>query len=268
MPTALIADDEPNLSAELAERLAELWPELEIVAMPRNGVDTLAALNAARPDIAFLDIRMPGIDGLKLASLVPDVHVVFVTAYDEYAVEAFDRSAIDYLLKPVTDERLLRCIAKLQRGGFAPPGAQALSDARMPKEPTLIRWLTVGLKDTTRLVSVDDVLYFQALDKYTEVVTAGERHVIRTPLKELLQRLDQDRFAQVHRGVIVAYAAIDRIERDLLGRLCIHLHGHRDVLPVSRAYAGLRVRIRRLTIRPTASNIRRTSRLRPSASAT
>nr|WP_230961792.1 LytTR family DNA-binding domain-containing protein [Burkholderia thailandensis] len=170
---------------------------------------------------------------------MPDVHVVFVTAYDEYAVEAFDRSAIDYLLKPVTDERLLRCIAKLQRGGFAPPGAQALSDARMPKEPTLIRWLTVGLKDTTRLVSVDDVLYFQALDKYTEVVTAGERHVIRTPLKELLQRLDQDRFAQVHRGVVVADAAIDRIERDLLGRLRIHLHGHRDVLPVSRAYAGL-----------------------------
>nr|WP_202119396.1 LytTR family DNA-binding domain-containing protein [Burkholderia pseudomallei] len=99
--------------------------------------------------------------------------------------------------------------------------------------------MTVGLKDTTRLVSVDDVLYFQALDKYTEVVTAGERHVIRTPLKELLQRLDPDRFARVHRGVIVAYAAIDRIERDLLGRLRIHLRGHRDVLPVSRAYAGL-----------------------------
>ncbi|AHE35581.1 DNA-binding response regulator [Burkholderia pseudomallei] len=233
MPSALIADDEPNLSAELAERLAELWPQLEIVAMPRNGVDTLAALNAARPDLAFLDIRMPGIDGLKLASLVPDVHVVFVTAYDEYAIEAFERSAIDYLLKPVTDERLLRCIAKLQRGGFAPPGA------RRPQEPTPIRWLTVGLKDTTRLVSVDDVLYFQALDKYTEVVTAGERHVIRTPLKELLQRLDPDRFARVHRGVIVAYAAIDRIERDLLARLRIHLRGHRDVLPVSRAYAGL-----------------------------
>ncbi|AOJ04563.1 MULTISPECIES: LytR/AlgR family response regulator transcription factor [Burkholderia] len=239
MPTALIADDEPNLSAELAGRLAELWPELEIVAMPRNGVDTLAALNAARPDIAFLDIRMPGIDGLKLASLVPGVHVVFVTAYDEYAVEAFDRSAVDYLLKPVTDERLLRCIAKLQRGGFALVSADALSDARTSKEPTLIRWLTVGLKDTTRLVSVDDVLYFQALDKYTEVVANGERHVIRTPLKELLPRLDPDRFAQVHRGVIVAYAAIDRIERDLLGRLRIHLRGHRDVLPVSRAYAGL-----------------------------
>lgn len=237
MPSALIADDEPNLCAELAERLAALWPQLEIVAMPRNGVDTLAALNAARPDLAFLDIRMPGIDGLKLASLVPDVHVVFVTAYDEYAIEAFERSAIDYLLKPVTDERLLRCIAKLHREAAA---RRLRAAGRAPAAgPTPIRWLTVGLKDTTRLVSVDDVLYFQALDKYTEVVTAGERHVIRTPLKELLQRLDPDRFARVHRGVIVAYAAIDRIERDLLARLRIHLRGHRDVLPVSRAYAGL-----------------------------
>ncbi|MGU7773992.1 LytR/AlgR family response regulator transcription factor [Burkholderia sp. MR1-5-21] len=239
MPTALIADDEPNLSAQLAERLGQLWPELEIVAMPRNGVDALAALNASRPDFAFLDIRMPGIDGLKLAGLVPDVHVVFVTAYDEYAVDAFDRAAIDYLLKPVTDERLLRCIAKLQRGGAAPARAGAPEHACMSTEAAPIRWLTVGVKDTTRLVSIDDVLYFQALDKYTEVVTAGERHVIRTPLKELLQRLDPARFAQVHRGVIVAYAAIDRVERDLLGRLRIHVRGQQNVLPVSRAYAGL-----------------------------
>ncbi|CAJ4141896.1 DNA-binding response regulator [Burkholderia pseudomallei] len=127
MPSALIADDEPNLCAE---RLAALWPQLEIVAMPRNGVDTLAALNAARPDLAFLDIRMPGIDGLKLASLVPDVHVVFVTAYDEYAIEAFERSAIDYLLKPVTDERLLRCIAKLHREAAARSCSAAASRRR------------------------------------------------------------------------------------------------------------------------------------------
>ncbi|WP_431289886.1 LytR/AlgR family response regulator transcription factor [Burkholderia cepacia] len=234
MPTALIADDEPNLSASLAQRLGQLWPELEIVSMPRNGIETLAALNASpRPDIAFLDIRMPGIDGLKLAALVPDVRVVFVTAYDEYAVDAFDRAAVDYLLKPVTDERLLRCIAKLQRGG------PALAQAAQAREAVPIRWLTVGVKDATRLVSVDDVLYFQASEKYTEVVTAGERLVIRTPLKELMQRLDPERFAQVHRGVIVAYAAIDRIERDLLGRLRIRVHGQREMLPVSRAYAGL-----------------------------
>ncbi|AWV01872.1 DNA-binding response regulator [Burkholderia sp. JP2-270] len=241
MPTALIADDEPNLSAELAARLAPLWPELEIVGMPRNGVDALAELNAKRPDFAFLDIRMPGIDGLKIASLVPHVHIVFVTSYDEYAVQAFDQSAIDYLLKPVTDERLLRCIVKLQRGGPAPADTALLAHthAREQRDAAPIRWLTVGLRDTTRLVSVDEVLYFQATDKYTEVVTGGERHVIRTPLKDMLQRLDTERFAQVHRGVIVAYAAIDHIERDLLGRLRIHLRGYNDVLPVSRACAGL-----------------------------
>ncbi len=208
--------------------------------MPRNGVETLTALNASpRPDIAFLDIRMPGIDGLKLAALAPDVHVVFVTAYDDYAVDAFDRAAVDYLLKPVTDERLLRCIARLQRGGPAPAPADALAQAAQAREAAPIRWLTVGVKDATRLVSVDDVLYFQASEKYTEIVTAGERLVIRTPLKELMQRLDPERFAQVHRGVIVAYAAIDRVERDLLGRLRIRVRGQREMLPVSRAYAGL-----------------------------
>jgi DNA-binding LytR/AlgR family response regulator len=235
MPTALIADDEPNLAAELASRLAKYWPELEIVAMPRNGVEALAELNAKQPDYAFLDIRMPGVDGLEIARLM---RVVFVTAYDEYAVQAFDTSAADYLLKPLNDERLLRCIAKLQRGGGAQPavpGVGVLPD----KDHAPIQWLTVGLKDTTHLVSIEDVLYFQATDKYTEVVTAERRHVIRTPLKELLQRLDAAKFAQVHRSVIVSYAAIDRVERDLLGRLRIHLRNHTDVLPVSRAYVGL-----------------------------
>ncbi|MGN6652229.1 LytR/AlgR family response regulator transcription factor [Trinickia sp.] len=240
MPSALIADDEPNLSAELASRLMRFWPELEIVGMPRDGVDALAQLNEKRPDFAFLDIRMPGIDGLKVAQLANDVRVVFVTAYDAHAVEAFETSAVDYLLKPVTDERLLRCIARLQRQGAptadaatAAVTACGLSDA-MP-----IRWLTIGVKDATKLVSIDDVLFFQATDKYTEAVTSEQRHLIRTPLKELLPRLDGDRFAQVHRGVIVAYKAIDRIERDLLGRLRIHLIGHDAVLPVSRAYAAL-----------------------------
>lgn len=240
MPSALIADDEPNLSAELASRLTRFWPELQIVAMPRDGVDTLAQLNEKRPDFAFLDIRMPGIDGLKVAQLSSEVRVVFVTAYDAHAVEAFETSAVDYLLKPVTDERLLRCIARLQRQGAptadAPTAAMA---ACMQKDAMPIRWLTVGVKDATKLVSIDDVLFFQATDKYTEAVTFEQRHLIRTPLKELMPRLDGDRFAQVHRGVIVAYSAIDRIERDLLGRLRIHLIGHDAVLPVSRAYGGL-----------------------------
>jgi DNA-binding LytR/AlgR family response regulator len=237
MPTALIADDEPNLSADLAGRLARLWPELEIVATPRDGVAALAALNALKPDIAFLDIRMPGIDGLRLAGLAPHARIVFVTAYDDYAVEAFDRSAVDYLLKPVTDARLLRCITRLQREGQALNAQQAYAAATAPRDTAPVRWLTVSAGDTTRLVAIDEVLYFQAADKYTEVVTAGARHVIRTPLKELLPRLDADAFAQVHRSVIVAYAAIDRVERDLMGHLKIHLRDESTVLPVSRAYA-------------------------------
>ncbi|WP_028227393.1 LytR/AlgR family response regulator transcription factor [Paraburkholderia ferrariae] len=239
MPTALIADDEPNLSADLADRLARLWPELTIVAKPRDGVAALAALNALKPDIAFLDIRMPGIDGLRLAGLAPHARVVFVTAHDDYAVEAFDRSAVDYLLKPLTDARLLRCIARLQREAPAQGELQPGPAAPAPRDTAPVRWLTVSAGDTTRLVSVDDVLYFQAADKYTEVVTAGARHVIRTPLKELMPRLDADAFTQVHRSVIVAYAAIDRVERDLMGNLKIHLRGDAAVLPVSRAYAGM-----------------------------
>ncbi len=239
MPTALIADDEPNLSAQLASRLTHLWPELEIVAMPRNGVEALAQLNAKRPDFAFLDIRMPGVDGLRIARLLPDVRIVFVTAYDEYAVQAFETSAIDYLLKPLDDERLLRCIARLQRGDNDRSSPAIAGAPLTSKGAGGIQWLTVGFKDATRLVSIDDVLYFQATDKYTEIVTAEHRHVIRTPLKDLLPRLDANRFAQVHRGVIVALAAIDRVERDVLGRLRIHLRGHGDVLPVSRAYGGL-----------------------------
>ena len=238
MPSALIADDEPNLSAELASRLSRFWPELQIVAMPRDGVDALAQINERRPDFAFLDIRMPGIDGLKVAQLASEVRVVFVTAYDAHAVEAFEASAVDYLLKPVTDERLLRCIARLQRHGASTADAGAVASA-LQREAAPIRWLTVGIKETTKLVSIDDVLFFQATDKYTEAVTSEHRHLIRTPLKELLLRLDGERFAQVHRGVIVSYAAIDRIERDLLGRMRIHLIGHDAVLPVSRAYGGL-----------------------------
>jgi DNA-binding LytR/AlgR family response regulator len=239
MPTALIADDEPNLSAELAARLAKFWPELTIVATPRNGVEALAELNAKQPDFAFLDIRMPGVDGLEIARLLPAVRVVFVTAYDEYAVQAFETSALDYLLKPLNDERLLRCIAKLQRGGGGAPSPVSVGSAAAAKDAAPIQWLTVGVKDATHLVSIEDVLYFQATDKYTEVVTSERRHIIRTPLKELLQRLDSTKFAQVHRSVIVAYAAIDRVERDLLGRVRIHLRNHTDVLPVSRGYVGL-----------------------------
>ncbi|WP_153102085.1 LytR/AlgR family response regulator transcription factor [Paraburkholderia hayleyella] len=239
MPTALIADDEPNLAIELASRLTQFWPELQIISMPRNGIDALAELNAQQPDFAFLDIRMPGLDGLQIARSVPHMQIVFVTAYDEYAARAFDTSAIDYLMKPLTDERLLKCITRLQRGGRMPADSREAAAASAPREEAPIRWLAVGYRDATRLVAIDDVIYFQATDKYTEVVTAGHRHVIRTPLKELLPRLDAAHFVQVHRSVIVALAQIDRVERDLLGRSRIHLRERSETLPVSRGYVSL-----------------------------
>lgn len=234
MPTALIAEDEPHLAAELASRLARFWPELQIACMARNGIEALAELNARQLDVAFLDIRMPGIDGFQVARLAPQMQIVFVTAYEEYAVRAFDTPAVDYLLKPVTDERMLSCVARLQRGTTA---KATLADGEPPSAP--IKWLTVGYKDMTRLVSVEEVLYFQASDKYTEVVTAEHRHVIRTPLKELLRRLDPAQFAQVHRSVIVAMAQIKQVERDILGRLRIHLKGRAEILPVSRGCIDL-----------------------------
>ncbi len=238
MPTALIADDEPNLATELADRLGRYWPELQIVAMPRNGPDALAALNTLKPDFAFLDIRMPGLDGMQVARLASGSRVVFVTAYDEYAVDAFDTAAVDYLLKPINDERLLKCISRLQRGDAAAPTSTATIPAA-PAASDLIQWLTVGLNDITHLVDVADVVYFQPPTNTPRSSRVKKRHLIRTPLKELAQRLDPTRFAQVHRGVIVQLAAIDHIQRDLLGRLRIHLRQHGDVLPVSRAYAGL-----------------------------
>ncbi|MGI4813091.1 MAG: LytR/AlgR family response regulator transcription factor [Janthinobacterium lividum] len=240
MPTALIADDEPNLADELKFRLERLWPALQVLAVAPNGIAALTQINARRPDFAFLDIRMPGLDGLQVARAARDTRVIFVTAYDEYALSAFDAAALDYLLKPVDDARLARCISRLQEP------ARALSDvtavgaiiARDPPTEAPLQWLTVGLAQTTRLVSIDEVLYFQASDKYTEVVTAHGRHLIRTPLKDLLARLDARRFMQIHRGAIVAVAAIDRLERDLLGRLSVHLKGRSEVLPVSRGFAA------------------------------
>src|SRR6185437_308391 len=200
-PTALIADDEPKLAQDLAERLKQLWSELDIVALVPNGIQAVAELNRLRPQYAFLDIRMPGLSGLEAAKAATGTRVVFVTAYDEYAVAAFDAAAADYLLKPVSDARL-----------------------------------TVGLANTTRLVAVKSVLYFQSTGKYTEVVTAHEKHLIRTSLKDLLQTLDPQAFVQIHRGTIVNVAAIERVERDVLARCLVHLKDHADVLPVSRTF--------------------------------
>ncbi|WP_035051801.1 LytR/AlgR family response regulator transcription factor [Andreprevotia chitinilytica] len=238
MPTALIADDEPLLLDELASQLAMLWPELDIIARAKNGAEALAALNREQPDFAFLDIRMPGLTGLEVAkSTASRTRIVFVTAYDAYALAAFDASAVDYVLKPVETSRLAACIARLQRAnGPQPDWQQALSTVNA--RPASLEWLTVGLADTTRLVAVGEVIYFEAKDKYTEVVTTHERHLMRTPLKVLLAQLPAGRFSQIHRSVIVSLPAVDRIEKDLLGRQRLYLRGREEVFTISRSFAG------------------------------
>jgi DNA-binding LytR/AlgR family response regulator len=237
MPTAVIADDEPHLANDLLERLGKLWPQLEIAAVVPNGLAAIGEVARLRPDLAFLDIRMPGLSGLEVAQSASATRVVFVTAFEEYALAAFNVAAADYLLKPVSDARLAQCVARLQSTARPDVDWKALSGLlARPASPGLA-WLTVGIAGTTRLIAVEEVLYFHSSEKYTEAVTAKERHVIRTPLRELGERLDPFKFARIHRATIVNLAAIDRIESDLLGRRRVHLKGSPEVLVLSRSFA-------------------------------
>lgn len=236
MSTVLIADDEPKLAQDLARRLKRAWQDVEIVAVVENGLRAAEEIARLNPDYAFLDIRMPGMTGLDVAAEAADTRIVFVTAYDDYAVAAFDASAIDYLLKPVSDARLAQCILKLQRVASPRADLAAVLERLEQPRPAYLAWLHTGAGNTTRVLSVVEVLYFRAADKYTDVVTATGRHVIRTPLKELMRQLDPEQFAQVHRSIIVNLRCVERLERDVLGRSLLHLKSHPDVLPVSRAY--------------------------------
>ncbi len=173
MTRILIADDEALQAASLAQRLQALWPDSSVLPLVHNGIDAVAALAREQPDIAFLDIRMPGLTGLQVAAAAARCRVVFVTAYDEYALAAFDASAVDYLLKPVSDARLAQCVSRLQRDTRpAPDLAAVLAQLAAPAARAWLQWLHAGLGDTTRLIAVDEVLYFQSSDKYTEIVTA------------------------------------------------------------------------------------------------
>jgi DNA-binding LytR/AlgR family response regulator len=222
----------------MVERLRVLWPQLDIVAMVGNGLAAASALAEHRPTFAFLDIRMPGLDGVQVARAAGGTRVVFVTAHDEYAVAAFESAAADYLLKPVSDARLAQCVARLQNQAAPSIDIQSLAALlATPRETSRLEWLNVRLADTTRIVPIDAVLYFRSTDKYTEAVTATDRHLVRTPLKELLEQLNPQRFAEIHRSIIVNLGAVDRIERDVLGRCEVHLRNHGDVLPVSRSFA-------------------------------
>ena len=237
MPSAIIADDEPRLAQDLANRLRTLWPQLDILGIAPDGIAAARLIAETQPTYAFLDVRMPGIDGIGVARIARDTRIVFVTAHDEYAVAAFDAAAADYLLKPVSDARLAQCVARLVKQSSSRLDVDALSAllAQQSAQPAL-EWLTIRIGDTTRLIAVNEVQYFQSGDKYTEAVTAAERHLIRTPLKELLASLSPNQFAQIHRGIIVNLRMVERIERDLLGRSRVHLRGSTDSLPLSRSF--------------------------------
>jgi DNA-binding LytR/AlgR family response regulator len=242
--TALVAEDEVPQRQTLCETLRELWPQLEIVAECGDGLAALEAMTSHRPRIAFLDIRMPGLSGLEVARAAESTtHVVFTTAYDQYAVSAFDQGAIDYLLKPIKRERLEQCVARLREriANPTPANLAALIDlipARMAAEAASsgIRWITGTVGNVTKMFGIDDVLFFQAQDKYVRVVTATDEVQIRMSLRELLNTLDPDTFWQVHRSVIVRAGAIHRIERDADGRLHLRVRGSEEQLPVSSAF--------------------------------
>ena len=252
LPTAIIADDEPRLAEFLKSRLAALWPELLIVGVAANGPEAQALLVAEAPDIAFLDIRMPGLTGLDVArAATAPVHVVFVTAYDQYAVAAFDHAAVDYLLKPVGDERLAETVARLQaklrtqdpvpelQAALAVIARLAPLSGNATVAPERLAWIRASAGSQVRLIAVADVCYFQANDKYTSVFTAEGESLIRTPLKELGDQLDPNRFWQVHRGTIVNLAHVGATSRDLTGRVSLTLKTRPEKVAVSRAFAHL-----------------------------
>jgi DNA-binding LytR/AlgR family response regulator len=240
MPTALIAEDEPMLLAQLKSRLAEAWPELAIIAEAANGADALAMVDAHQPDIVFLDIRMPVKSGIEVASALEGrCHTVFVTAYDEYAVAAFDEGAVDYVLKPVSPERIAKVVARLKsRLASAPLDLSAVLARLAAREGGgFLKWIRASLGATMKLIDVGDVLYFQAEDKYTKVVTAaGDAH-IKKPIKELFEELDPETFWQIHRATIVNLRAIAKIERDWRDQPVISLRDRDEKLTVSRTFA-------------------------------
>ncbi len=249
MPTALIADDEPNLSAYLQSALAAAWPELEIVASARNGVEAAERIAALQPDLAFLDIKMPGLTGLEVAQGIEGTtRVVFVTAFDEFAVAAFEQQALDYVLKPVRAERLAKTVERLKQAlqeAHPSPGDARLSDAlqqllaRAPRPALPLRYVRASQGDLTHQIDVAEVLFFQADDKYTCVRTARDELLIRTSITELAAQLDAERFAQIHRSTIVNLDHLAGTRRDETSRLFVRMRGHEAELPVSRAYVHL-----------------------------
>jgi DNA-binding LytR/AlgR family response regulator len=252
-PTALIADDEPLLRQSMKRLLAQAWPELQVIAEARNGREAVEQFESLHPDVCFLDVQMPGLSGVEAARYIGRrAQLVFVTAFDRYAVEAFEHGALDYLVKPVEPARLATTIERLQqclrRPGAWPDGEALIEQlaARLRKgaSDSGLRWIRASVGQTIRLIAVDEIDYLRSDDKYTRIAwrnAEGESSdaLIRTPLKELLDQLDPERFAQVHRAVVVNLHSISHVTRADNETASIHLKGRDETLPVSRSYLHL-----------------------------
>jgi DNA-binding LytR/AlgR family response regulator len=253
MATAVIADDERLMREQLRVRLAEVWPELQIVAEAKSGQEAVDAVREHRPDLVFLDIRMPGKTGLEAAREIGEAcHVVFITAYNEYAVDAFESGAVDYVLKPAERERLEVTVARLRkRLGTKPTDLSAILEklaaridgvdggaaAGAPRQ--FLQWIQASMGQQIRMIPVADVLFFTSDEKYTRVQTEGYEALIRKPIKELVDELDPEVFWQIHRSTIVNVKAIAGISRDFRGRQLVQVRGYAGKLEVSRNYTHL-----------------------------
>lgn len=250
-PTALIADDEPLLREALARQLALAWPQLEIIAQARNGREAIKLFETRRPDVCFLDVHMPGLSGVEAARQIGRrAHLVFVTAYDQYAVQAFAQGVLDYLVKPVEAPRLAETVARLQeRLQAAQPASnteallqQLAVQLQRGAAPTHLRWLRAQVGQTLRMIPVDEIDYLRSDTKYTLIAwrgDAGHPALVRLTLKELLGQLDPEQFTQVHRSVVVNLRAISHVTRGGNDTADIHLKTRKEVLPVSRSYLHL-----------------------------
>ena len=274
MPRALIADDERLMREQLRSRLAEVWPELEIVAEAKNGQEAVQMTERHQPDVVFLDIRMPVLTGVDAARQIaqlpthedaqgwPGCEIVFITAYDQYAVQAFEQGVVDYVLKPAEPERLLLTVERIKQrraereraraqgmdGTIAPlpthtPDMQQLLQrlaARLhPRAAPKLQWIQATVRQTIQMIPVEDVLFFISDEKYTRVQTASMEALIRKPIKELVEEIDMQLFWQIHRSTLVNVKAIASVSRDERGRQLVSVHGHGEKLEVSRSYAGL-----------------------------
>jgi DNA-binding LytR/AlgR family response regulator len=258
--TAVLAEDESLLRQFLKKKLEKLWPDLAIVGEADDGKSAAELIGTLKPTVAFLDIRMPEMTGLEVATAVavssPDTHIVFVTAYHEYAVAAFERGAVDYLLKPLQEDRLVTTIERLRehiesedRDAPTLPDNMAQLISQLKRDMRAgtgggvqveqLRWIKASLGNTLKLIDVKDVLFFNSDEKYTRVVTATEEALIRKPLRELLDELDMSQFWQIHRGTIVNVSAVSGVTRDFRGDATVKVKGHTEQLKVSRPFSHL-----------------------------